>query len=315
MQSNSIPFCKDYLKAHASPPVIDLLDELELLEFSDFPSPEVLNELTSKYYKQWKGPTFKGQSQFSESEKRYYETIISEDGVVPTREQNWHDLFNALIWLQFPKTKSLLNELHISDINEYGVNPRTVRRNRITHFDECGVVLAIEEPSQCVQPPDSLKKATQNHIATARNDESKKTGVESLEAFLQQLAEHEWEEAFLANRERWHAEVTPFIFGHANLEMMLNPFIGLTGKWLAVAVPHGFSKLDKWQQRGVLDDAMSARISALDAFKITPLLKPLPLLGVPFWHSQQDVTFYQNKEYFRPLRQGTKPTKQLPLWA
>ena len=47
MQSDSIPFCKDYLKAHASPPVIDLLDELELLEFDDFPSPEVLNELTS----------------------------------------------------------------------------------------------------------------------------------------------------------------------------------------------------------------------------------------------------------------------------
>ena len=76
MQSNSIPFCKDYLKAHASPPVIDLLDELELLEFSDFPSPEVLNELTSKYYKQWKGPRFKGQSQFSENEKRYYELYL-----------------------------------------------------------------------------------------------------------------------------------------------------------------------------------------------------------------------------------------------
>ena len=289
MQSDSIPFCKDYLKAHASPPVIDLLDELELLEFDDFPSPEVLNELTSKYYKQWRGPTFKGQSQFSENEKRYYETIISEDGVVPTREQSWHDLFNALIWLQFPKTKSLLNELHISDIEAYGVNPRTARRNRITHFDECGVVLAIEEP--------------------------RPSGVESLEVFLQQLATHEWEQVFLANRGRWHAEVTPYVFGHANLEMMLNPFIGLTGKWLAVSVPQGFNELDKWQQRAVLDDAMSARISALDAFQITPLLKPLPLLGVPLWHSPQDAKFYQNKDYFRPLRQGSKPTKQLPLWV
>jgi len=249
----------------------------------------VLNELTSKYYKQWRGPTFKGQSQFSENEKRYYETIISEDGVVPTREQSWHDLFNALIWLQFPKTKSLLNELHISDIEAYGVNPRTARRNRITHFDECGVVLAIEEP--------------------------RPSGVESLEVFLQQLATHEWEQVFLANRGRWHAEVTPYVFGHANLEMMLNPFIGLTGKWLAVSVPQGFSELDKWQQRAVLDDAMSARISALDAFQITPLLKPLPLLGVPLWHSQQDAKFYQNKDYFRPLRQGAKPTKQLPLWV
>ena len=234
-------------------------------------------------YKQWRGPTFKGQSQFSEDEQRYYETIISEDGVVPTREQSWHDLFNALIWLQFPKTKSLLNELHISDIEAYGVNPRTARRNRITHFDECGVVLAIEEP--------------------------RPSGVESLEVFLQQLATHEWEQVFLANRGRWHAEVTPYVFGHANLEMMLNPFIGLTGKWLAVSVPQGFSELDKWQQRAVLDDAMSVRISALDAFQITPLLKPLPLLGVPLWRSPQDAKFYQNKDYFRPLRQGAKPTK------
>jgi hypothetical protein len=249
----------------------------------------VLNELTSRYHKQWTGPVFKGQSQFSEDEQRYYETIISEDGVVPTREQSWHDLFNALIWLQFPKTKSLLNELHISDIEAYGVNPRTARRNRITHFDECGVVLAIEEP--------------------------RPSGVESLEVFLQQLATHEWEQVFLANRGRWHAEVTPYVFGHANLEMMLNPFIGLTGKWLAVSVPQGFNELDKWQQRAVLDDAMSARISALDAFQITPLLKPLPLLGVPLWHSPQDAKFYQNKDYFRPLRQGSKPTKQLPLWV
>jgi hypothetical protein len=97
--------------------------------------------------------------------------------------------------------------------------------------------------------------------------------------------------------------------------MMLNPFIGLTGKWLAVSVPQGFSELDKWQQRAVLDDAMSVRISALDAFQITPLLKPLPLLGVPLWRSPQDAKFYQNKDYFRPLRQGAKPTKQLPLWV
>ena len=129
------------------------------MSHSKFPSPDVLNELTSRYHKQWTGPVFKGQSQFSEDEQRYYETIISEDGVVPTREQSWHDLFNALIWLQFPKTKSLLNELHISDIEAYGVNPRTARRNRIGTLMS-GVVLL---------------------------EELRPSGVESLEVFLQQL--------------------------------------------------------------------------------------------------------------------------------
>lgn len=305
MQSDSIPFCKDYLINHASKPVTALLEEVGLLGNNYFPTPELLNQLTTQYHKQWQGPQFKGQSQFSDDDKRYYETIISEDKVVPTREGSWHDLFNALVWLQFPKTKSLLNTLHIHDINEHGVNPRTARRNRITHFDECGVVLAIEEPNRAVP----------NHVVFEGDRESLHPGFDSLEAFLQKLAAHEWEQTFLTHRGRWHAEVTPFIFGHANLEMMLNPFIGLTGKWLAVSVPYGFRNLGRWQQRLVLDDAIVARVEALDYFQSAPLLKPLPLLGVPLWHSQQDAAFYQNKDYFRPLRTGAKASKQLPLWS
>ena len=314
MQSDSIPFCKDYLLKHASKPVTDLLEEVGLLDKSAFPTPDLLNNLTVHYCNSWKGPLFKGQSQFSEDDQRYYETIISEDGVVPTREQSWHDLFNALIWLQFPKTKSLLNELHINDIKLHGVNPRTSRRNRITHFDECGVVLAIETPEE--NSPRSYSEFSDN----GTNSQNKINGTlpctaNALEAFLGDLAAHEWEKVFVYKRALWHSKVSPFIFGHANLEMMLNPFVGLTGKWLAVSVPHGFSRLDKWQQRTIVDDAMITRIKALNYFESTPLLKPLPLLGVPSWHTQQDKEFYQNNDYFRPLREGSKPTIQLPLWT
>lgn len=317
MQSNSIPFCKDYLLKHASKPVTALLEEVGLLSNTEFPAPDQLNELTTRYCEHWQGPQFKGQSQFSNDEQRYYETIISEDGVVPTREQSWHDLFNALIWLQFPKTKSLLNELHIKDIKAYGVNPRTARRNRITHFDECGVVLAIEAPESIAlnKPKRTATLNDSNSGTTDKIMQGAPCDRDTLETFLAELASHQWERVFMAKRSLWHTQVSPFIFGHANLEMMLNPFIGLTGKWLAVAVPHGFSRLNKWQQRLLLDDAMTARIKALNYFEKTPLLKPLPLLGVPLWHSQQDETFYQNKDYFRPLREGSKPTIQLPLWS
>lgn len=316
MQSDSIPFCKDYLLKHASKPVTALLEEVGLLSNDEFPTPEQLNELTTRYYDHWQGPLFKGQSQFSNDDERYYETIISEDGVVPTREHSWHDLFNALIWLQFPKTKSLLNALHISDINAHGVNPRTARRNRITHFDECGVVLAIEAPDSAAL--NKLKRtatlADSYSGATGKAMQGAPCDSDTLETFLAELASHQWERVFVEKRTLWHTQVSPFIFGHANLEMMLNPFIGLTGKWLAVSVPQGFSRLDKWQQRLVLDDAMTARINALNYFESTPLLKPLPLLGVPLWHGQQDEVFYQNKDYFRPLREGSKPTIQLPFW-
>ncbi|TKB05105.1 DUF3025 domain-containing protein [Alteromonas portus] len=313
MQSHLIPFCNDYLLKNASKPVTDLLEEVGLLSKNEFPTPDVLNKLTAQYHMPWQGPSFKGQSQFSEEEQRYYETIISEDRVVPTREQSWHDLFNALIWLQFPKTKSLLNELHINDIQTHGVNPRTPRRNRITHFDECGVVLAVEAPA--VMNHSSRKEHA--HIDVGLQNNNSGNGVyeaDELETFLAELAAHEWQRVFVEKRMLWHTTVSPFIFGHANLEMMLNPFIGLTGKWLAVSVPHGFSNLGKWQQRSIVDDALIARIQALNYFESTPLLKPLPLLGVPLWHSDQSAIFYQNTEYFRPLRMGSKPTIQLPLW-
>ena len=38
-----------------------------------------------------------------------YEVRIFETGEVQTRPDNWHDLFNALVWLAFPRTKAVLN--------------------------------------------------------------------------------------------------------------------------------------------------------------------------------------------------------------
>src|SRR6478736_4963870 len=38
-----------------------------------------------------------------------YEVRIFETGEVQTRPGNWHDLFNALVWLAFPRTKAILN--------------------------------------------------------------------------------------------------------------------------------------------------------------------------------------------------------------
>jgi hypothetical protein len=288
MQSTDIPFSKTYLSQCASPSVTRLLTEMNLIDLCEFPSAEQLNALSQSFHSKWQGPHFVAQSELGEEETRYYETIIGEDNVVPTRENNWHDLFNALIWIQFPKTKGLLNALHVDDINTFGISPRTARRNRITHFDECGVVLALETPKE--------------------NEKAE------LEQFLTSLATHNWHDVFINQRNKWAGDVTPFIFGHANLEMMLNPFIGLTGKWLAVAVPEGFSQLSEWQQRNEVDNAVVKRIGQLNNFQQAPLLKPIPLLGVPGWYHHQPDSFYGNEDYFRPIRKEAKQTIQLPLW-
>ncbi|WJG08269.1 DUF3025 domain-containing protein [Aliiglaciecola sp. LCG003] len=196
----------------------------------------------------------------------YYEQIINQQSIIPTRPDSWHDLFNGLIWLQYPKTKKLLNQWHMQDIEQYGLTPRTARRNRITHFDECGVVLAVVDKQ-----------------------------ISGL------LAEHHWQQAFVQHRPSWGKQIKAFIFGHANLEMMLKPFIGLTGKWLAVEVTAEFFKLEYGQQVSLLDTKLAAQLQAEQPFSQAKSLRPLPLLGVPdWWDDNQHPEFYRNTDYFRP---------------
>ena len=84
--------------------------------------------------------------------------------------------------------------------------------------------------------------------------------------------------------------------------MMTNPFIGLTAKLLCIVVPPEFNTLSLAQQYQYLDEQLVAWINdgLLDD---NSQLSPLPLLGIPTWHTQaQDLTFYQNTDYFRPKR-------------
>jgi len=198
----------------------------------------------------------------------YYEQIISQQGIIPTRGQSWHDLFNALMWLQFPQTKTLLNQLHVRDIEQFGVSPRTHQRNNLTHFDECGVVLACSDP-----------------------------------ALLALLKNHQWHEVFVKHRACWGRDIHPYIFGHANYESLLAPFIGLTGKWLAVEVEQDFGQQSLAKQSEQVDKLLLAKIVQEDTFSQPRPLLPLPLLGIPgWWDANEDENFYANTDYFRPKR-------------
>ncbi|WP_414830270.1 DUF3025 domain-containing protein [Alteromonas sp. H39] len=270
--------------ANVAPAVTQCLREAGLLTCEAFPDAARLNRAAKALYGTWEGPEFRGQATFFANDGRYYEEIINQDSVVPTRENNWHDLFNACIWMQFPHTKQRLNQLHVDDINSVGLHPRTARRNRLTHFDECGVVLVVEDEHRDVA-----------------------------NTLLGALASHAWEEVLWHQRALWSSTIQPYMFGHANLEMMLSPFIGLTGKWLAVCVPDGFSSLPVVEKWKVVDAALVARLDALDNFQPQHILRPLPLLGIPGWWHEQTMAFYQNKDYFRPQRNGVPRTIQLPL--
>lgn len=73
----------------------------------------------------------------------YYEVHVFETGHVQTRAGNRHDLFNALAWLAFPKTKARINAMHAAQIPREG-GKRGRLRDMLTIFDEGGAIVACQ---------------------------------------------------------------------------------------------------------------------------------------------------------------------------
>src|SRR5262249_50704369 len=46
----------------------------------------------------------------------HYEQRIAQRGEIATREHNWHDLLNAMIWLRFREIKAALNARQVAEI-------------------------------------------------------------------------------------------------------------------------------------------------------------------------------------------------------
>ena len=232
-------------------------------ELSSWPTADDLNELAPGPMRFITDPETASEAGML-LETLGYEGFIYQTQSIPTR-RNWHDAFNAAIWHQFPRTKQRLNQLHIAYIAKHGALPRGKVRDHITHFDECGVIIA--------------------HTANS--------------PVPQQLLQHQWQSALVENKQLWGHQVDAFVFGHANLEMLLTPHIGLTGKWVGIEVPDGFFVQRPSLQVALLDALLARRVD--DAF-FAHKLPPIPFLGIPGWWDKQDAGFYANPEYFRPKR-------------
>jgi hypothetical protein len=129
-----------------------------------------------------------------------YESHIALTGRVPTRS-NRHDLFNALVWLVFPRTKARLNALQATAIERAGVGAiRGLLRDATTVFDENGVVLVTRD-----------------------------------ERVIDDLRAKRWCDVFVAHRPAW-SEVGVRIFGHALLDKLVAPYKAITAHALAVAL-------------------------------------------------------------------------------
>ncbi|PJK05172.1 hypothetical protein CO612_05355 [Lysobacteraceae bacterium NML71-0210] len=74
----------------------------------------------------------------------HYEVRIAERGQIATREQNWHDLFNALVWCRWPQVKQALNAQQCAHIASMGDKTRNRAQYALTQFDEAGVIVQVK---------------------------------------------------------------------------------------------------------------------------------------------------------------------------
>lgn len=220
-----------------------------------------------------------------------YEERVYKKGIISTREKNWHDLFNAFIWLLFPKTKILLNDLHILELKKQPGKKRTPGRDAITHLDESGIIIASSNA-----------------------------------ALLNALKNHQWQEVFVQSRTQWSTKQWPreegapgensqkepssigaFVFGHGMYEKAFKPFIGFTGKAYCLEVDDNFYHQDKITQYHMLDQLLCDDIKQKNALSDSRYLSPLPILGIPGWSKENESpAYYDNKNYFRAKQIQTK---------
>jgi len=88
-------------------------------------------------------PRPRGAARRRHKDEHDYELRIFKQGEISTRSRNWHDFFNALVWMTYPATKAALNARQIA-ARVPGV-VRTREQDRLTMFDEGGVVTVVGE--------------------------------------------------------------------------------------------------------------------------------------------------------------------------
>ena len=198
-----------------------------------------------------------------------YEQRIYNTGQVSTRPDNWHDIFNALVWMRFPRTKIAMNTLHFHAWPKQKDGARGKLRDALTLFDECGVIVY-----------------------------SKHLGL------LQALSDRRWTEAFTADS--FSADVGVSVCGHAMLEKYLAPYKSMTAKALLVHTGTDFQNLSREEMLTCLDKEIAARMLTGTVVTEPACLTPLPLAGIPGWWLEgiQDDRFYNDPAVFRPPPTG-----------
>lgn len=189
-----------------------------------------------------------------------YEQHIFETGEIPTREENWHDLFNALVWSRLPELKAAMNAQHHEQLARGGKGRRGTLRDALTLLDESGAIVSSSDSG-----------------------------------LLDALERRDWQAAFVGRREAWATEVSILVCGHAILEKFLHPYKSMTAHalFLHSARPLPAADLDL-----ALADALLGGELLRSTTDLSPL--PLMGIPGWWGDGAQDAAFYADTGVFRP---------------
>ena len=194
-----------------------------------------------------------------------YEQHIWRTGEVPTRvgpDGGWHDLFNALAWLSFPRTKARLNALQAREILRDGVGARRGGlRDAATLFDENAAIVLTANPG-----------------------------------IVDALRGLDWQALFVRSRETFAREVRVVAFGHALIDKLRSPYKGICAHgWLVD--PGGCADALGPALDALVCDTLGAQTLRTDAFAPLPVLG-VP----GWWPPNRDPSFYDDASVFRRAR-------------
>lgn len=198
------------------------------------------------------------------SDGLHYEERILREGRIATRARNWHDLFNALMWLERRALKAAMNLRQVADLGVTEPGQRSRGQCALTHFDEAGAIVIL---------PDEDMQACWDA--------------------------HDWVELFMRHHRAWLEErARVILIGHALLERALVTDLLLTAKclaWLGPAPATECSVLARFSE------AIAAGDLLRDPQELRPLpLSGLP----GWHPAAGDTRFLREGECFRPLRLG-----------
>jgi hypothetical protein len=202
--------------------------------------------------------------------EEHYAPRIYLSGEIQTRLHNWHDFFQFLTWFIFPRTKAVINSIHIPKARtriEAGVDlgKRSPIENMLSLFDEGGAVL-----------------------------------ISSDDSLLQLIRDFRWKELFWQRRDELADKLQCITFGHALYEKGLMPYLGMTANCILLKCDESLLTQPLPQQLQWLDAELAEIFEGGEMLQQPRDLRPFPILGMPNWDSNNNQeSYYENTHYFR----------------